>query len=258
MLGASQLLEHLAAHPESLPALPNDGVQAPVISELKSQPVPSANVGISDRQQEPKGENIEQVLRDLEELVDRDLTSNKLQGEEEKQASNSLPEVDQMAQWPNNSIAFPDISYPGIQHLPNDMSDPSNSSTWLVHNVQTNSPSLGPVSPPRSTLRSTPYKRGGGQGGGQGVGQGGQGQGGGQSGQICSSRGGGEEVACGQCGWMFDNANFLQLHRVLMHSRRRETKVLEHSIILTSKHLKNLNNSIMCLCTVGVAKYKTS
>ena len=160
-----------------------------------------------------------------------------------------------MAQWPNNSIAFPDISYPGIQHLPNDMSDPSNSSTWLV---QTNSPSLGPVSPPRSTLRSTPYKRGGGQGGGQGVGQGGQGQGGGQSSQICSSRGGGEEVACGQCGWMFDNANFLQLHRVLMHSRRRETKVLEHSIILTSKHLKNLNNSIMCLCTVGVAKYKTS
>ena len=228
VLGASQLLEHLAAHPESSPALPNNGVQAPGVSELKSQPVPSANnVGISERQQEPKGENIEQVLRDLEELVDRDLTCNKLQGEEEKQASNSLPEVDQMAQWPNNSIAFPDISYPGIQHLPNDMSDPSNSSTWLV---QTNSPSLGPVSPPRSTLRSTPYKRGGGQGGGQGVGQGvGQGgQGGGQSSQICSSRGGSDEVACGQCGWMFDNANFLQLHRVLMHTRRRETKVLKH------------------------------
>ena len=230
LLGASQLLEHLAAHPESSPALPNiNGVQAPGVSEPKSQPVPNANnVGISERQQEPKGENIEQVLRDLEELVDRDLTCNKLQGEEEKQASNSLPEVDQMAQWPNNSIAFPDISYPGIQHLPNDMSDPSNSSTWLV---QTNSPSLGPVSPPRSTLRSTPYKRGGGQGGGQGAGQGaGQGgQGGGQSSQICSSRGGSEEVACGQCGWMFDNANFLQLHRVLMHSRRRETKVLKHS-----------------------------
>ena len=233
VLGASQLLEHLAAHPESSPALPNNGVQAPGVSELKSQPVPSANnVGISERQQEPKGENIEQVLRDLEELVDRDLTCNKLQGEEEKQASNSLPEVDQMAQWPNNSIAFPDISYPGIQHLPNDMSDPSNSSTWLV---QTNSPSLGPVSPPRSTLRSTPYKREGGQGvgqggqgGGQGVGQG-AGQGGGQSSQICSSRGGSDEVACGQCGWMFDNANFLQLHRVLMHSRRRETKVLKHS-----------------------------
>ena len=235
LLGASQLLEHLAAHPESSPALPNiNGVQAPGVSELKSQPVPSANnVGISERQQEPKGENIEQVLRDLEELVDRDLTCNKLQGEEEKQASNSLPEVDQMAQWPNNSIAFPDISYPGIQHLPNDMSDPSNSSTWLV---QTNSPSLGPVSPPRSTLRSTPYKRGGGQGGGQGVGQGvGQGgQGGGQSSQICSSRGGSDEVACGQCGWMFDNANFLQLHRVLMHSRRRETKVRERSNTQTS------------------------
>ena len=246
LLGASQLLEHLAAHPESSPALANnDGVQTPGVSDLKSQPVPNANnVGTSERQQEPKGENIEQVLRDLEELVDRDLTCNKLQGEEEKQASNSLPEVDQMAQWPNNSIAFPDISYPGIQHLPNDMSDPSNSSTWLV---QTNSPSLGPVSPPRSTLRSTPYKRGGGQGvgqgggqgGGQGVGQGGGqgegqgigqgGQGGGQSSQICSSRGGSEEVACGQCGWMFDNANFLQLHRVLMHSRRRETKVLKHS-----------------------------
>ena len=124
VLGASQLLEHLAAHPESSPALPKNGVQAPGVGELKSQPVPSANnVGISERQQEPKGENIEQVLRDLEELVDRDLTCNKLQGEEEKQASNSLPEVDQMAQWPNNSIAFPDISYPGIQPLNLEMID---------------------------------------------------------------------------------------------------------------------------------------
>ena len=30
----------------------------------------------------------------------------------------------------------------------------------------------------------------------------------------------GREVECEQCGWMFDNANFLHLHKVLMHSRR--------------------------------------
>ena len=28
-------------------------------------------------------------------------------------------------------------------------------------------------------------------------------------------------VECAECGWMFDNASFLHLHRVLMHSRRQ-------------------------------------
>ena len=106
--------------------------------------------------QEPKGENIEQVLRDLEELVDRDLSAK--QQEEEKvteQASSSLPEVDQMAEWPstNSIVTFPSIQLPSI-------SDPSSSSSssWLT---QTPAPSLGPLSPPRPSLRSAPYKRGG-------------------------------------------------------------------------------------------------
>ena len=47
------------------------------------------------------------------------------------------------------------------------------------------------------------------------------------------------QVACGQCGWMFDNANFLQLHRVLMHSRRRETKVL---VVITIIFVGNIEN----------------
>merc|ERR1712025_1508608 len=32
------------------------------------------------------------------------------------------------------------------------------------------------------------------------------------------------EVSCDICGWMFDNSSFLQLHKVLMHSRQRQLK----------------------------------
>ena len=198
--GALQLSEHLAAHPETSGDLLGGQVQATTAMDIKSQPASSTHV-ISERQEEPKGENIEQVLRDLEELVDRDLSA-KQQDEKATQQTSSLPEVDQMADWPSNSIvAFPSIQLPSI-------SNPSPSSAWLTQT--TSSPSLGPLSPPRPSLRSAPYKRGG-----SGVQQ------------VGTTRGGGNtEVACGQCGWMFDNANFLQLHRVLMHSRRRETKVL--------------------------------
>jgi len=198
--GALQLSEHLAAHPETSGDLPGGQVQATTAMDIKSQPASSTHVS-SNRQEEPKGENIEQVLRDLEELVDRDLSA-KQQDEKATQQASSLPEVDQMADWPSNSIvAFPSIQLPSI-------SDPSpSSSAWLTQT--SSSPSLGPLSPPRPSLRSAPYKRGG-SGGVQ---------------QVGTTRGGGNtEVACGQCGWMFDNANFLQLHRVLMHSRRRETK----------------------------------
>ena len=127
-------------------------MQAATVRNTKGQPVASTHHMGSDMQ-EPKGENIEQVLRDLEELVDRDLSAK--QQEEEKvteQASSSLPEVDQMAEWPstNSIVAFPSIQLPSI-------SDPS-SSSWLT---QTPAPSLGPLSPPRPSLRSAPYKRGG-------------------------------------------------------------------------------------------------
>ena len=41
--------------------------------------------------------------------------------------------------------------------------------------------------------------------------------------------------------------------------RDQGARTFRHSNILTSKHLKNFNNSIMCSCTVGGArpKYKT-
>ena len=192
-------------------------MQATTAMDIKSQPASSTHVS-SERQEEPKGENIEQVLRDLEELVDRDLSA-KQQDEKATQQTSSLPEVDQMADWPSNSIvAFPSIQLPSI-------SDPSPSSAWLTQT--TSSPSLGPLSPPRPSLRSAPYKRGG-----SGVQQ------------VGTTRGGGNtEVACGQCGWMFDNANFLQLHRVLMHSRRRETKVLIVSIIFISVLIPSIISS---------------
>ena len=126
-------------------------MQATTVRDTKGQPVASTHHMGGDMQ-EPKGENIEQVLRDLEELVDRDLSGK--QQEDEKATSSSLPEVDQMAEWPstNSIIAFPSIQLPSI-------SDPSSSSSaWLT---QTTSPSLGPLSPPRPSLRSVPYKRGG-------------------------------------------------------------------------------------------------
>ena len=200
--GATQLSEHLAAHPEISDDHLGGPLQATTVRNQRGQATSSTHHVGSERQ-EPKGENIEQVLRDLEELVDRDLSA-KHQDEKatlHQGSSSSLPEADQMAEWPTNSIvAFPSIQLPSI-------SDPSSSSSsaWLT---QPTPPSLGPLSPPRSSLRSAPYKRGG-----PGV-------------QMGTRGGGNTEVACGQCGWMFDNANFLQLHRVLMHSRRRETKVL--------------------------------
>ena len=182
-------------------------IQPAPVRETKSQP------SVGCEKQETKSENIEQVLRDLEELVDRDLSA-KDQIDKTPQASSSLPEADQMTDWPTNSI----VTFPSSIQLP-DISDPSTSSTsWLT---QTSPASLGPVSPPRPSLRSAPYKRGG-------------------SGGQAGTRGGNTEVACGQCGWMFDNANFLQLHRVLMHSRRRETKVLVYMIIIYNRFLCNM------------------
>ena len=152
--GALQLSEHLAAHPEASGDHQGGQVQATTVRNMKGQPVVSTHHLGSDMQ-EPKGENIEQVLRDLEELVDRDLSAK--QQEEEKgteQASSSLPEVDQMAEWPstNSIVTFPSIQLPSI-------SDPSSSSAWLTQTAP--APSLGPLSPPRPSLRSAPYKRGG-------------------------------------------------------------------------------------------------
>ena len=49
----------------------------------------------------------------------------------------------------------------------------------------------------------------------------------------------GSEVECNQCGWMFDNASFLQLHKVLMHSRRKETKTMTLPDHYTCKQCPN-------------------
>ena len=203
----------MGGHSGHMEGLNNDHIgghiQPAPVRETKSQP------SVGCEKQETKSENIEQVLRDLEELVDRDLSAKDQTDKcrTKPQASSSLPEADQMTDWPTNSI----VTFPSIQ-LP-DISDSSTSSTsWLT---RTSPASLGPVSPPRPSLRSAPYKRGG-------------------SGGQAATRGGNTEVACGQCGWMFDNANFLQLHRVLMHSRRRETKVLVYMIIIYNRLLCNM------------------
>ena len=151
--GAIQLSEHLAAHPETSGDHLAGHMQATTVRNTKGQPVAGTHHMGSDMQ-EPKGENIEQVLRDLEELVDRDLSAKQEKDEKgREQASSSLPEVDQMAEWPssNSVVTFPSIQLPNISH-------PSSSSAWLT---QTTPPSLGPLSPPRPSLRSTPYKRGG-------------------------------------------------------------------------------------------------
>ena len=155
--GAMQLSEHLSTHPEASGEHLGGQVQATTVRNTKDQSLASTHHMGSDMQEEPKGENIEQVLRDLEELVDRDFSA-KHQHEDEKgtkQGSSSLPEVDQMAEWPSsNSI----VSFPSIQ-LPNISDSPSSSSpAWLTQT--TPAPSLGPLSPPRPSLRSAPYKRG--------------------------------------------------------------------------------------------------
>jgi len=49
----------------------------------------------------------------------------------------------------------------------------------------------------------------------------------------------GSEVECNQCGWMFDNASFLQLHKVLMHSRRKEMKTMTLPDHYTCKQCPN-------------------
>ena len=125
--GALQLSEHLAAHPEASGDHLGGQVQATTVRNTKGQPVVSTH-HLGRDMQEPKGENIEQVLRDLEELVDRDLSAKQEKDEKgREQASSSLPEVDQMAEWPssNSVVTFPSIQLPNISH-------PSSSHSVLI------------------------------------------------------------------------------------------------------------------------------
>ena len=140
-----------------------------------------------------EADNIEQVIKDLEELVDRETNSNGV--------------VTMTTPWPvfsDNNVCSAPVSPPAPPPLPspappppyqypdNSVRSPGNSShsTYKVSSIHHSKPV--PYTKPPVSARAPP------------------------SSTVTSSG-----VTCGECGWMFDNASFLHLHKALMHGRRR-------------------------------------
>ena len=196
---------------------------------------------LADHTTVQQGESIEQVLKDLEELVDRENSCTPSIPTSSPSKPPSIPY--KPPSIPSKPPSIPSIP-PSIPSIPpgTPSSQPSTTSLYLHGPQQPSllsqadpgtpwaplplsqplpillsppieplwSPALPPSSyssppaPPRPSPRPAPYRKG-------------------AAGPRPGA--GSSEVACGQCGWMFDNTNFLHLHKVLMHSRRRETKV---------------------------------